>query len=178
MMSRSNPPLEFRSMDRAFGLSLGSPIYKKILADSKAHRPFETGGVLIGRYVAENETALVTSVVTPPDSRRGRAWFERGTRDLGSSLRALWARPADRRDYYLGEWHSHPGGAALPSPTDLQQMQSIAQTESYQCPEPILLILGGDEGRWVAAAYVFPRNLPWVRLIPIQSVCNGPESPS
>jgi hypothetical protein len=61
-------------------------------------------------------------------------------------LARLWTRDAS---YYVGEWHFHPYSRPQPSDRDLAQMQVIAKSTRYQCPTPILLIVGGDpKGEW------------------------------
>jgi integrative and conjugative element protein (TIGR02256 family) len=111
----------------------------------------ETGGVLIGKYSTDHRTAFVTRVHgPPPDSRAGSTWFVRGVRGLQRVLREYWIRG----EYYLGEWHYHPG-APTPSSTDLKQMTTIATSHAYCCPEPVLCVVGSrGELRW----FVVPRG--------------------
>jgi len=104
----------------------------------------ETGGLLIGRYSLDHRTATVESATGPgDDARAGRTWLQRGVQGLQQLLDALWN---GRSGYYLGEWHFHPAAPPVPSARDLNQMRSIAASEQYQCPEPVLLIVGGDPG--------------------------------
>lgn len=99
----------------------------------------ETGGILIGRYEADGDVAVITAATTrPSDSGSGRAWFQRGIRGLKELLRARWGQG----EYYLGEWHSHPGGAPNPSSNDVREMRAIARDAGYRCQEPILVIAG------------------------------------
>ena len=45
-----------------------------------------------------------------------------------------------------------------PSGTDIGQMHEIATSSPYACPEPTMLIIGGDPcGNWNARAFVFPK---------------------
>jgi hypothetical protein len=53
-------------------------------------------------------------------------------------LRNRWSRG----EYYVGEWHSHPGGTPDPSSNDLREMQAISREVSYRCPKPIMIIAG------------------------------------
>lgn len=62
-------------------------------------------------------------------------------RQLKNWLDSLWHRGAA---FYLGEWHFHPYASARPSGTDQQQMRDIARSDRYRCPEPVLVIVGGD----------------------------------
>lgn len=117
----------------------------------------ETGGILIGHYSDGLDHAVISNVIRPPsDSRAGRAWFRRGVVGLNSILNRLWR---GRRGYYIGEWHSHPSADPRPSPADCAQMAQIAVSDSYNCPEPILVIIGGGPDReWEFGTFVFPRS--------------------
>ena len=144
--------ITFRSEDNRFGLRVPNSIVQKILDCCRHAEVFETGGILGGYYNPEHDCAVVSAISTEPsDSRRGRSWFERGVNGLQRWLNGLWRR----QQYYLGEWHFHPGGTSAPSNVDLSQMQRIASTKSYHCPEPVLLIIGGDPwGVWTARSMV------------------------
>ncbi|MGH0229750.1 Mov34/MPN/PAD-1 family protein [Sinorhizobium meliloti] len=99
----------------------------------------ETGGILIGRYDLSGNSAIVTeATVRPKDSRSGQTWFQRGIHGLKDTLRNRWSRG----EYYVGEWHSHPGGPPTPSSNDLREMQTISREVSYRCPKPIMIIAG------------------------------------
>jgi hypothetical protein len=77
-------------------------------------------------------------------------------------LEKLWPK----KDYYLGEWHFHPHAAAEPSGTDIGQMIEISTSTKYRCPEPLLLILGGDpNGSWHIRVFVFPRGATLLELV-------------
>lgn len=155
--------LEFWSEDEKFGLRLDYDRVTDILRLCQAASPNETGGILLGRYNHEHDCAVVTNVRSAPsDSKSGRTWFIRGVRGLQRLVDRFWQR---ERIYYLGEWHFHPFGSPCPSPTDANQMREIALSPQYHCPEPVLLIIGGNPVRdWSAVAYVFPRDQQYVEM--------------
>ncbi|WP_371827342.1 Mov34/MPN/PAD-1 family protein [Deinococcus sp. QL22] len=126
--------------------------------------PNETGGILAGHYTARHEMAHVRAVLpAPADSLIGRSTFERGTTGTRAWLDQLWR---ERGLYYLGEWHSHPHASPDPSPQDRQTMRNKSLIQAYACPEPLLLIIGGDpQGQWQAATWVFPQWEPNVELM-------------
>ena len=115
----------------------------------------ETGGVLVGYYMPTLDCAVVTEVSGPPaDSRASRTRFQRGVRGLKQWLTSLWNR--SQRRYYLGEWHFHPYAAPCPSGDDCNQMCKIAASPEYHCPEPLLIIVGGNPGNdWSLSVHVF-----------------------
>ena len=78
----------FRSTDGRFRLFIGADPLAHILDLCLASYPLETGGVLIGHYNETLDTAIVTRVTgPPPDSRRRRTAFYRGTQGLQEFLR-------------------------------------------------------------------------------------------
>lgn len=147
----------FASADSKFSVELSSGAESALRRPAVKRRLRETGGILIGKYSPDLRTAFVTRVQgPPPDSRAGSTWFVRGVRGLQRVLSRYWARG----EYYLGEWHYHPG-APNPSPEDLQQMMAIAGSVAYCCPEPLLCIVGSrGELRW----FVAPRGGAGIEL--------------
>ena len=124
-----------------FSLDIPEALLTQMLRQCRESLPAETGGILAGYYTRDLRTAVVTDLLAPPqDSTEDRARFVRGSRGLVDRFKQLWQKP--RRVYYLGEWHSHPGGPRSPSGNDRDSMLAIARTPSEKCPEPILLVVG------------------------------------
>lgn len=149
--------MRFSSPDQRFGLEIKEKELSVILADCKASNGHETGGILVGQYTKSHDCAFITVVTTAPDDSAKRPMtFLRGFQGLTSILTDLWTK---KKEYYLGEWHFHPFAAPTPSGTDIGQMHEIAGTVSYKCPEPVMLILGGDpEADYKIRAFVFPNS--------------------
>lgn len=116
----------------------------------------ETGGILIGSYSEDGSTAMIVEATArPPDSLAGRTTFQRGIKGLKHLLSYHWKAGK----YYVGEWHFHPEGSPEPSGDDLVSMKDISRNPNYQCPEPVMIILGGDpSGSFSLSATVFPRG--------------------
>ncbi len=134
--------LWFKSADRMFEVRLGGAALESMLELCRRAKRLETGGVLIGRYSSDHRVAHV-DVATGPGSeaQAGETWLVRGVRGLQKLLDAFWIQ---ERGYYVGEWHFHPGSDPSPSGRDVSQMRSIATSDCYHCPEPLLVIIGGD----------------------------------
>lgn len=160
---RGMRPLDFWSDDRSFGLHVGEAQLWNILWLCERSGIYETGGILAGHYTGAHDCAVVTAISGPTaDSRSGRATFYRGTRGLQQWLDHLWR---SQHHYYLGEWHYHPGASSEPSATDVWQMQAIGSAPHYNCPEPVLLIIGSNAARvWEAKAYVCPYHREVIEL--------------
>jgi integrative and conjugative element protein (TIGR02256 family) len=159
---------EFRSQDRRFGLVLAAEHEQILRERCGASWPNETGGILIGYYTERRETAVVTRLPPAPgDSVSARARFVRGLRGVQELLVRLWNQSPRAREYYLGEWHYHPGQAPIPSPQDEAQMRAIAEDPGYRCPEPLLMIVGGSSGggRFSISVGVYPRGMKPVHLV-------------
>jgi integrative and conjugative element protein (TIGR02256 family) len=154
------------STDGRFGLHLTAFDVERVRKLCAAAGARETGGVLFGRYTDDRVWAEVSEVTcAPADSRSGRTWFERGTHRLQGRVLRLWH---EKRHYYLGEWHFHPGAAPDPSGTDQRQMRIIAESATYECPEPVLLILGGNPDTvWRFRCFVYPRTGGRVEMLPV-----------
>ena len=141
------------SSDGRYRVRVGYHQLQALLAMCRESVNSETGGVLVGRYNEAHDTAIVTRVWGPPkDSVRKRTSFWRGTQGLQRQLDSLWRT----REYYLGEWHYHPGGTGQPSERDIGQMVRIANSLEYNTPEPVLIVVGGSD--WEVMGHVFPRH--------------------
>jgi integrative and conjugative element protein (TIGR02256 family) len=153
----------FQSGDERFGLKIRGEELRKVLKYCIEAEPLETGGILVGSYSEDHAVAFVSDVSKAPrDSRGGETWFYRGIQGLQSWLFRLWN--TDR--YYLGEWHFHPGAKPIPSDRDLRQIKEIAESPTYCCPEPVLLIIGGwADSAWEVGVYVSPRGRALTELI-------------
>lgn len=143
------------SKDGSYGIRIPSRVLQQILSLSQRAGDVETGGILVGYYTRKHDCAIVTmSSSAPPDSRSGKCSFYRGVQGLQKWLTTLWN--LGRRRYYLGEWHFHPAGHPRPSGTDIAQTRRNAEDKSYNCPEPIMLIVGGDPSDgWEIGCFVY-----------------------
>jgi len=100
----------------------------------------ETGGILAGTYFSGSEALVVRATDPPSDSTHGPTTFHRGTDQVNEWLQAANERLGIQ---YLGEWHYHPSAPPEASDDDHDEMVSIATNESYHCPDPILVVVGG-----------------------------------
>lgn len=113
--------------------------------------PYETGGIIIGRYSNDSLTAHISEISnSPDDSVKQRSFFNRGIKGLQKKLDMLW----ENNYYYLGEWHYHPNSSPTPSGSDIKQMISLSKNKKLNYPEPILIIIGGNKERWLQSVNV------------------------
>lgn len=132
---------EYENIELMSKIFIEDAAYHKLLlivADNK--NKLETGGIIIGHYDADCQNAVITECTKPPeDSIAARFRFYRGIKGLKGLLQQCWK---EQNEYYLGEWHLHPGSSPTPSAADIAQMKKIAQDKNFNCKEPILMILG------------------------------------
>lgn len=168
--------LEFWSDDRRFGLRICSSDLSTLLTICSDSGSMEVGGILVGSYTVKHDCAVTSGISgAPSDSRSGPTWFHRGVRGLQEWLDRCWHV---LRHYYLGEWHYHPHGSPLPSQSDVFQLERIADSAVYRCPEPLLLIVGGDPlVGWTIGTYVFPRGERRIRLSALPASLDHMEQP-
>jgi integrative and conjugative element protein (TIGR02256 family) len=106
--------------------------------------PRETGGTLVGHYSKDNREAVVTKALeSMTGARKSRTRFYRPPDDVDGQLARVY-EGSGGRIHYLGEWHTHPGGAPSPSTTDLNTLQGLARSRSVATDTPFMVILGSD----------------------------------
>lgn len=159
------PIYRLTSNDGRYGVALNAELVRTMLTKARASGQLETGGILIGYYNEHHNMAIVTRVDGPPsDSQASPTRFWRGVQGLNDLLNRMWTRPI--RTYYLGEWHFHPFANAERSPIDDSTMQNLELRDSFGCPVPVLVILGGDpESEWSLRAWAYPGKLEPIPLL-------------
>lgn len=136
--------------------------------EARRWRLRETGGALLGWH---NESEVVVRQILGPGPRakHGFSHFEPDAKWQGARGREIYA--ASRRTIaYVGDWHTHPRGAPVPSRQDRKTMAAIASDEDFRAPHPLSVILGCPLRRAVRHR---PRELVvyvWdgTRLVPIE----------
>ncbi|MET3880142.1 Mov34/MPN/PAD-1 family protein [Chitinophaga sp. OAE865] len=154
---------KFISNDKRFEVQLPSKIITKIIGLIAAAGKKETGGIIIGSYSLDRSCAIVSYVSGPPkDSKSGFNWFQRGKLGLQTLLNRQWEK--EEQTYYLGEWHFHPFSSPDPSFQDKLAMSKISEAAEYNCPEPILLIIGGHKNDYKLQLFVISRSEGFIPL--------------
>lgn len=111
----------------------------QMLVEGRRTFPRETGGVLMG-FVGADRT-IVTSVVGPGQRAiHRRRSFTPDAEWQQERVAELYER-SGRRDTYLGDWHTHPGGSTRASFTDWLAAWTIARSRDARCPNPVMVVL-------------------------------------
>lgn len=112
---------------------------REAIAQEAARRRLrETGGALFG-YESAEEVVVACAFGPGPNARHGFRSFipdPEMTRRLISSVRCT----SEGRYRFLGSWHTHPGGTAVPSPADEQTASDLSGQPGLLLPRPLLLI--------------------------------------
>jgi Prokaryotic homologs of the JAB domain len=146
----------WRSDSRLYTVVLEDEFLRESARLARAHVPNEVGTALYGRYGDDGRVAHVSGLgPLAPDSRGAQLSFIRGVRGLREFFSKLF-RTTRGTVHYVGEWHSHPGGAPYPSGMDDQNMMAIANDVAAQCPEAVLVILGVSD-HISRSVYVYSR---------------------
>lgn len=121
-------------------VELPATIRAAMTQQARQAAPNETGGILVGRQdkdilrVVAMSDAGPNAVCTPERFERDgpycQRFLERVVTEHGGGID------------YVGDWHSHPTSAALPSLRDLESLASIAKDPAYLTDVPIMLIIG------------------------------------
>ena len=110
----------------------------------------ETGGVLLGRNLS-SEVLLITDVIDAGQAAtRSQLRFEPDYEWQQAAFESALARDPGLR--YLGDWHSHPRGAPVPSATDKHLLTTIAGSAASGPHDPLIIICGGAPV-WEARAF-------------------------
>lgn len=127
--------------NKELGLSLciDDDLLQRLAEHGKCHYPKEFGGLLIGRYSDNKKEVSIEETLLPKLFSSSRYSFERQTADLKQILEEMFQQKPSL--YYVGEWHTHPDSAAVPSNTDFQAMNAIVRSPDVFIKSPVLLII-------------------------------------
>lgn len=115
--------------------------------------PDETGGVLLGTFDMVRRVVHVVEILPAPrDSRQSPTHFVRGAKDLLPRIEAMAVNTAGRLSY-IGEWHSHPDGAAAWPSSDDETVFSYLSENIGPTGAPYLMLICGSRESWVRGGW-------------------------
>ncbi len=137
----SHLPEIWKSVDSIYTVEIAPACLQAMLDLANEHSPNEIGTALIGCYSSDHTQAKILELAPiAPDSAGRRMSYVRGAAGLRTFFRTIFMKSKGER-YYVGEWHSHPGGVPFPSGTDDQNVFDVARDPKECCPECILIII-------------------------------------
>ncbi|WP_156677976.1 Mov34/MPN/PAD-1 family protein [Sphingomonas profundi] len=149
--------LEVQSTSRFGSDTLRVSISAGVIGAMRSYRrkaaPDETGGILIGTFdLVRNVLHVVAALPAPPDSRQAPTYFVRGAQDLRPLVDDLAGATAGRLRY-VGEWHSHPDGAAARPSHDDEGVFSYLRRQLDPAGAPYAMLICGREETWLRTAW-------------------------
>ena len=122
-------------------LLLTRPIAQRLQRELRDAGRREIGGLLLGEHLHDDVFRLVD--LTVQRAGGSKACFVRRPQAHHAELNQFFERTGANytRFNYLGEWHSHPSFAPVPSTTDLETMQSIVSDASVGANFVVLMIV-------------------------------------
>jgi integrative and conjugative element protein (TIGR02256 family) len=113
---------------------------KDVLAEARRWPLRETGGALLGW---RDDGEVVVSRILGPGHRAKHRFssFEPDTVWQGERGREIYAE-SGRTIAYVGDWHTHPRGAPIPSRQDRKTMKVISEDEDFRARNPLSMIVG------------------------------------
>ena len=155
---------------------LAPQVIKRLKRELRRAGRQEIGGLLMGEHLGAERFRLVE--ISVQRSGGDQACFIRNPREHQAQLEKFFAETG--QDYtrfnYLGEWHSHPSFAAVPSSTDFQTMQGIIDDPSVGANFLVLLVVKLSRRRIEASAFAFRSS---TEPVPVQMQAeSGSESRS
>jgi len=142
-------------INKEYGLLINveEALVKSLYDSSLEHYPNEFGGLLVGNYSPDKKTVFINQSILPSEYKSSRFSFNRGSRGLKRIFQELFKMKPSQ--FYIGEWHSHPDGHAIPSSTDLDAFVKITSHDEVYIENPILLILSVGRNYLDYSFYVF-----------------------
>jgi len=148
-------------------LFLAPRIIKRLRRELRRAGRQEIGGLLMGEHLRDEMFRVVDISV----QRLGgsQACFVRNPENHQVQLQRFFTRSGENysRFNYLGEWHSHPTFDAIPSPTDVQTMQSIVSDPAVGVNFLTLLVVKLSSGQGIEVmAMAFRADAPPI-VVPV-----------
>lgn len=145
-------------INKEIGLSISieQHLLEKIVDFGRDQFPNEFGGVLVGYYSDNKRNVHIIDNLLPTDSISTKTSFKRGVGGLKDALVEYYNQTPSL--VYVGEWHTHPNAAPVPSWTDCNAMREIVDASNVFIDNPIMVVIGLTEKLAKIAFYVYIKN--------------------
>lgn len=130
--------------------------------------PLEVGGVLAGYW--NSDAAVITNCVGPgEDAKHQAGTFFPDHAFHEREIARIYAE-SQGASVYLGDWHTHPSGAARLSWLDKRTLRAIANAPEAQCPRPLMVLLAGHGEAWSTHVFTLgpERRLLSRKIVPAE----------
>lgn len=118
-----------------------------VARETRRFRFRETGGPLFG--FGDDDLVVIAAGGPGPNARHGPMSFVPDRAAVGRAIDQVW-REGEQRYRYLGSWHSHPRGRAIPSRRDRTTARGMSEDSALLLARPLILIQATRPTRRVA----------------------------
>lgn len=131
-----------RSRDGRFQVLPGPRRHMHQFVQTSEEDP-EAGGTLIGRYISGTDDIVVDEITAPlPSDEQTRQTFRRTQASHQQRIERAWKESGNTQTY-LGEWHTHPEAAPVPSELDRLNWTEKLSRDRYG--ESLFFLIVGTE---------------------------------
>jgi len=136
-------------------IKLSRSVIRHLIKELRSAGRREIGGILLAENTAPNEFTIID--ISVDQTSGSTASFRRKPEFHKAASDAFFAKTG--HDYsrfnYLGEWHSHPSFAPVPSASDRAEMASLVEDRQTEIPFALLLIVRLRLHFWMDASATF-----------------------
>lgn len=139
-------------------LELTKDVQDRMMSCLAAAKRREIGGILMAEQIEPGSFRIIDFSVD--DVTGTAAHFVRSTEHHHNALKEFFDRTGNdfSRFNYLGEWHSHPNHAPVPSSTDIHSMRELLREERNISFAVLLIIKRGWRQRLLCSATLFNKT--------------------
>jgi integrative and conjugative element protein (TIGR02256 family) len=135
---------------KVFTVWIGRSLLEFIESEAVKWSTLETGGVFAG-YCVRDEI-VVTQVVGPGPNAMHKATMFIPDYQFHNREIARIFKESNGREYYLGDWHTHPNSTAYLSGMDKETLEEIGNYKRNRIFKPIMLVMATNPinvGVWI-----------------------------
>lgn len=128
-----------------YSVKINHDVITKLQKEYNKNSYFEIGGILFGKINEQDKIVSIEKIVTIRSRFKLEFKYIRSYRKAQKEINKVWKETKGILNY-IGEWHTHPRIAPLPSFTDRQSIinQTREKNSSY-FPFTILVIIGNEK---------------------------------
>lgn len=128
-----------------YKVQICAEVIDRLKEEYRNSKYFETGGILLGRIVRNKSMVILEQARVVGSKRKFRLAYVRNNRKAQKIINEVWMESKGVVNY-IGEWHTHPNIAPIPSNTDRDTiLEQTVEKNSNFFPYTLLVIIGKDE---------------------------------
>ena len=128
-----------------YSVAINNSLINIIEKEYDQARYFEVGGILLGRISLDRKTIFIDNAELVKSQKIYSLAYIRNGEKAQKLINYIW-KATEGEMNYLGEWHTHPGIAPIPSFRDRNTIIELTkEKDSNYFPFTILLIMGRNK---------------------------------